>query len=366
MTALLIFFHLSFYSLILKHIIPIGLLCFSHHIIVKIFCQYSNEKYSCCAEKSAIIYIIQKGILLFFLKMITDQNEIHWMGDTMRLILERLTERDVPQLIRLSDSVGWDYDAPEIQTIFTAGQIFGHRNQDGEIVSSAAIIPYSGGLASIGMVIVHPNYRGLGLGKSVTKACIATVRDDVTIMLIATNEGKPLYESLGFQSVSYVKKYICERFIQSNYLFPSHHYEMDLFNEEFFQEIVDLDRQAVGADRDHFLRTRIKQSETCFVIKDSDKKIIGFGLSIKTPANLVLGPIVAPHDDLAIALIDLLSEGHNGKVRIDVPQGKESFFTILEKRGFHKVSQPPIMVLNSDKLPPRNGHLYGIAAQIFG
>jgi predicted GNAT family N-acyltransferase len=284
----------------------------------------------------------------------------------MKYILERLTDRDIPQLIRLSESVGWDYDAPEIQTVLTAGQIFGHRNLKGEIVSSAAIIPYSGGLASIGMVIVHPNYRGLGLGKSVTKACIDMFPDDVTIMLIATNEGKPLYESLGFQTVSYVNKYICDCYNQANKLLSSNYYEIVVFSEEQFPEIVSLDRQAVGADRFHFLRTRIKQSETCYVIKDSDKNIIGFGLSIQTPANLILGPIIAPNDELALALIDRLSEGHEGKLRIDVPKGKESFFPMLEKRGFHKVSQPPIMVLNSDKLPQRNGHLYGIAAQIFG
>jgi hypothetical protein len=38
----------------------------------------------------------------------------------------------------------------------------------------------------------------------------------------------------------------------------------------------------------------------------------------------------------------------------------------LEDSGFEEVSQPPIMIINSDAMPIRNDNLYGIAAQIFG
>ncbi|OQO98791.1 GNAT family N-acetyltransferase, partial [Geobacillus sp. 44B] len=77
---------------------------------------------------------------------------------------------DIPELILLSASVGWDYDEHEIRTMMKSGKIYGHKNEEGKVVSSAAIIPYDTSLASIGMVIVHEEYRGMGLGKIVTRA----------------------------------------------------------------------------------------------------------------------------------------------------------------------------------------------------
>ncbi|WP_205439624.1 hypothetical protein [Peribacillus alkalitolerans] len=42
--------------------------------------------------------------------------------------LESFDETDIPQLISLSDSIGWDYDQHEIRTILSSGRIFGHIN----------------------------------------------------------------------------------------------------------------------------------------------------------------------------------------------------------------------------------------------
>ncbi len=61
-----------------------------------------------------------------------------------------------------------------------------------------------------------------------------------------------------------------------------------------------------------------------------------------------------------------MARNHHGKLKIDVPDGKESFMTILRELGFEKVSNPPAMIKNADEMPLRNNHLFGIAAQIFG
>ena len=123
-----------------------------------------------------------------------------------RVELEQFDKNDILGLRDLSASVGWDYDEQEINTVITSGKIYGHKNAEGKIVSSAAIIPYDTDLASIGMVIVNKDYRGLGLGKKVTQKCIDSVSKETSIMLISTEEGKPLYENLGFKTVDYVHK----------------------------------------------------------------------------------------------------------------------------------------------------------------
>lgn len=280
------------------------------------------------------------------------------------LELVEFNEDDVSGLIELSASVGWDYDEHEIKTIMLSGKVVGHKNAKGKIVSSAAIIMYDAHLASIGMVIVHSNYRGLGLGKKVTQKCIDVAPSDASIMLIATEDGKSLYEKMGFKTVDYVHKYLCDHFTSAQ---PnSNDITIEDFSENDFTEIVKLDKIAFGDRRKSFLHHRINQSEQCVVVKDSKANMIGYGISILGPINLLLGPIVAPDNQTAAIVLDRLAMNHQGKLRIDVPLGHDEFMMLLEKSGFIKVSEPPIMIKNAANMPPRNHKLFAIAAQIFG
>ncbi|RWR04837.1 GNAT family N-acetyltransferase [Siminovitchia fortis] len=276
-----------------------------------------------------------------------------------------LEEWDIPGLIALSASIGWDYDKDEINTVMSSGKIYGHKTKEGKIVSSAAIIPYGPCLASIGMVIVHQDYRGKGLGRKVTQKCLDSVSGDTKVMLIATDEGKPMYESLGFSFTDSVHKYICDNYLtmKSNDTLNA---EIIPMRKEDLSQVVKIDKDAFGEERRTFLINRINQAKESLVVKSSDGTIIGYGLSILGPINLILGPIVAPNHHTASLLIDKLANNHQGKLRIDIPSGNEDFMSHLEKCGFVKVSQPPIMIKNSKQLPPRNKTLYGIAAQVFG
>ncbi|WP_391116773.1 GNAT family N-acetyltransferase [Psychrobacillus sp. L3] len=284
--------------------------------------------------------------------------------DTAKLHLEKLEVIDIPHLIDLSNSVGWDYDQAEIETIMSSGKVYGYKNEIGEIVCSAAIIEYDSKIASIGMVIVRQDYQGVGLGKKATHKCIDSIPNSTTIMLIATEEGKPMYEKMGFSSIDSIQKLICDFYepCVANGL-PNN---IKPFNEKDLTSLIQLDIEAFGDNRRTFLTNRIKQSKEALVMKSSDGKVTGYGLSIAGPVNLILGPIVAPDSETALALVNELVKDHHGKFRIDVPSGNEDFIAQLKKCGFSRVSKPPIMIKNSNELPVRNKTLFGIAAQIFG
>jgi len=272
---------------------------------------------------------------------------------------------DIPGLIALSDSVGWDYDEFEITTVMLSGKIFGHKNAEGKIVSSAAVTTYERNLASIGMVIVHENYRGLGLGKLATQKCIDSVSEHTAIMLVATKDGEPLYKKMGFTTVDYIHKHLADNYSRAKN-FASHEWSLEDFQEPDFAAIVNLDAAAFGDQRSNFLKNRIQQSQRCIVVKDHQANIIGFGMSIAGPINLILGPIVAPDSQTATYILDALAKDHHGKLRMDVPSGHAEFTKFLEQSGFKKANTPPVMILHAEKMPARNNTLFAIAAQIFG
>jgi N-acetylglutamate synthase-like GNAT family acetyltransferase len=285
--------------------------------------------------------------------------------DRVVLKIEQFSNKDISKLIALSSSVGWDYDEREIHTILSSGCIYGHKNTEGKVVSSATIIPYDMNFASIGMVIVHPDYRGLGLGKKVTQTCIDRVSKDKSIMLISTEEGKPLYDRLGFKTVDVIHKFLCEKFIP-NTLDSTKGFTIEHYQTADFRKVKELDAAAFGDQRSTFLLNRIKQCKQCVVVKNHYHEIIGFGLSIQGPVNLILGPIVAPDDHIAISIINALASNHGGNLRIDVPSGHPEFMTFLGTCGFKEVNKPPLMIKNSHAMPKRNKKLFGIAAQVFG
>ncbi|WP_368502640.1 GNAT family N-acetyltransferase (plasmid) [Alkalihalophilus sp. As8PL] len=284
---------------------------------------------------------------------------------TEELNLEKFNDEDIDELIKLSTSVGWDYDSYEIETILSSGAIFGFKNPAGKIVSSAAIIPYNNEIASIGMVIVHKNFRNMGLGRKTTQKCIEFVSSDLPIMLISTDEGKYLYERLGFETKDSISKYLCSKYESARQVKYN-----DLIIEDFkrnhFNKILDLDEGAYGVRRETFLSARIKQCTQCKVVKDINNKIIGFGISVQGPVNLTLGPIVAPDNETAKALIDNLAYNHKGYLRIDITSRNDCLTNFLKKRGFENVSNPPVMIINSDRMPERNNTLWAISAQVFG
>lgn len=287
------------------------------------------------------------------------------MPDTLTH-LHVLSEQDIPGLIHLSASVGWDYNEEEIRTILAIGTIYGHINSDDQLVSCAAVIPYDQNLASIGMVIVHSSCRGMGLGRSLMKACMESVPSDSAIMLIATKEGKPLYEGLGYTTVDTIHKFICKRIPPVDHQQASEPFHTERMTEDDWPAVIELDGLAVGSQRSSFLRTRMKQAKTCLVVRDMDGSIAGFGFAVQGPVNLVTGPIVAKDTPMAIHLLRRLAEGHDGQVRIDVPDGQDDFLSYLAANGFEKVSEPPVMITRASTLPPRSGQYFGIGAQIFG
>ncbi|MDR2996188.1 MAG: GNAT family N-acetyltransferase [Bacillus cereus] len=280
----------------------------------------------------------------------------------LEIKVERLREEQIGDIVALSSYIGWDYNREEIETIFDSGIVYGVWNEREKLIASAAIILYGEKLASIGMVIVHPNYTGRGIGKAITNSCISV---QTPIMLIATDEGKPLYEKLGFRVVSYVSKYICNSYNVNDYCVGNEDYMMN-YEECDLEEIIKLDECAFGTNREGFLTKRIIQSEQCIVVKDKEQNVLGYGLSIQTSENKIIGPVVAKNDEMAMRIVHHLARGHHGKLRMDVPEGKNDFMKELEIAGFKKVNTPPIMMKNSNRLLKRNSELYSIAAQIFG
>lgn len=277
--------------------------------------------------------------------------------------LSVLTKKDVPGLSALCRHAGWPgYDERELGLLLQNGRLFGYKDSEGTLLSCSGIFPY-GSFASLGLVIVQKEFRGAGLGKKMVEACIGELNDTIPIMLIATEQGLPLYQKAGFQQISSIYKYVCDRF------FPhTADSEIDIapFQAKDFQALTKADRAAFGTGRERLLQQLVSGCLECAVAKNKDGRIVGYGLSRQTPDSLRIGPLIAPSRECAALLISKLAHGKQGRIRIDISGEYRCIDPDLAAMGFVRDTESPLMVLRKSLFPKRNGHLVAVTSQGLG
>ena len=85
------------------------------------------------------------------------------------------------------------------------GQGIAALGEDGSLAGTAMVTPF-GETATISLVIVEASLRGRGLGRRLMRAALALCGDRA-VRLIATRDGLPLYETLGFRATHEIRQH---------------------------------------------------------------------------------------------------------------------------------------------------------------
>jgi ribosomal protein S18 acetylase RimI-like enzyme len=117
---------------------------------------------------------------------------------------------------------------------------------DKRIVATTTLLTYGRDLAWVGMVLTHSDYQRQGFARRLVTAALelAAVRGIDCVKLDATDQGRPLYASLGFEDEQPIERW--------------HRTPAPLKCDQKMttaQVSADVDRQAFGADRMRFLST---------------------------------------------------------------------------------------------------------------
>src|SRR4051812_10958260 len=98
----------------------------------------------------------------------------------------------------MGDAFGMDLRAPNVHTL-VAGAPDGTllvAEQDGVLLGTAASIGF-GPTGWLGGITVAPGARGRGLGRDLTLAALEALGPRETVLLLASDLGRPIYDRLG-------------------------------------------------------------------------------------------------------------------------------------------------------------------------
>ncbi|GAK14099.1 GNAT family N-acetyltransferase [Geomicrobium sp. JCM 19039] len=280
--------------------------------------------------------------------------------------VERLTETDVKAIHAFIRDFDWDYSESDVRQILTTGHVFGCKDEKGVLLGCAALITYEKeNIATLGLVMVDPTERGRGLGRQLTVACVDAVPESASTILIATGQGQPLYEKLGFVPVSEVSSYVCQDVGVWGRVDERNHPNIRAYDADDFEAVVRVDERAFGDSRHEFLKRRIAAAKRAFVWIE-DEKVVGYGLSVSARKNVMLGPIVCQNVRQVTDMICSLVHGETGSFRMDTPHFEPELDHWLHNNHFKLYATAQMMVRNGLSSKEEPSTRYAIAAQIFG
>jgi predicted N-acetyltransferase YhbS len=210
--------------------------------------------------------------------------------------------------VHLSRQAGWPHRLEDWQMALALSEGV-VAIEAGRIVGTTMVTAYGSDCATINMVIVDESMRGRGLGRGLMDAALR-IAGDRPLRLVATADGLPLYEKLGFRETGTVLQH---QGIARALAAPA---QTEPATADDIAAIAALDRVAFGADRRDLIAYLAKVGAFA-VVRRSDR-IVGFAALRAFGRGDVIGPVVAANIDDAKALITHFIATRAGQfVRVD-------------------------------------------------
>jgi GNAT superfamily N-acetyltransferase len=287
-----------------------------------------------------------------------------------QVTLRPMTQADIPLGMALKEQAGWNQTARDWEIILEASRggnyvaVIGNKP-----VGTITTISYQARFSWLGMLLVHSDYRGQGIGTQLLKAAIAYAEQQGAIYLDATPAGKPLYQRLGFKEVSELI-----RMLRTGRESPSITVralpQLGTISPEY---IYDYDTPIFGADRRDILSCLYQNTPQygfiCNAVAQSQtySPIIGYCLGRSGSQYEYIGPVVADSIQSAQKIVlTVLQVCGYGNVIMDVPTCNAHWVTWLTELGFVRLREYSRMILGSEHTFGQLEKQFAIAGPEFG
>jgi GNAT superfamily N-acetyltransferase len=247
--------------------------------------------------------------------------------------IRTMCRTDLPRADELRRIAGWnqrpaDWDrflklSPEGCFVAVRGDV---------IAGTVTTICYGREVAWIGMLLVHPEFRGGGIGKALLTRAVGHLQNEKigSIKLDATPAGEGLYRKMGFRDEWALTRYKTTIFGSPGE--PARKVE-DLVNGDSVA-VSELDGEAFGIERPELLESLLKSAQDAVALRDRGK-VQAFGLVRVGSVADYFGPVAARTERAGTEVILELARRSIGRtVYWDIPSANKAATVFAEGLGF--------------------------------
>jgi predicted N-acetyltransferase YhbS len=244
-----------------------------------------------------------------------------------------------PALSLIGRAFGLTVRAPSVHTLVANAQegnlLVAER--DGVLIGTAAYVSF-GRTGWLGGVAVSSEARGAGLGRALTEAALDALGPHETVLLLASDAGRPIYERMGFE----------EEGMYRVFMSPDDAVPSGSFGPLDRDTVLALDARVTGETRALAIDAALDGIESAG------------GVALRPP--WAARPILAPDPGEGAALLAAVLEPG---LRLAVPEANVAAVEALESLGC--VERPGVLRMRrGPAVPWRPTELWGVFSLFFG
>ncbi|TGT68792.1 N-acetyltransferase [bacterium M00.F.Ca.ET.159.01.1.1] len=200
--------------------------------------------------------------------------------------------------VALSRQENWPHRPQDWQMALQLSSGAVALDDQGRVTGTILVTPYGMDCAMINMVIVDRNARGMGLGRRLMEQAFV-LAEDRPLRLVATADGMPLYQKLGFAPSGTILQH------QGSVTQLGAPDGVEAASADDLPEIKVLDRDAYGADREALIDALAERGQ--FAVIRRNGAIEAYAAIRPFGRGEVIGPVIAGNADNAKALISFFA-----------------------------------------------------------
>lgn len=211
--------------------------------------------------------------------------------------------------VALSRQENWPHRPQDWQMALRLSSGVVALDDQGRVTGTILVTPYGADCAMINMVIVDRNVRGKGLGRRLMDQALA-LAGDRPLRLVATTDGMPLYEKLGFVPSGTIRQH------QGTVAALGAPDGVEAAGAGDLPDIKTLDRGAYGADRETLIDALAERGQ--FAVIRRNGAIEAYAAIRPFGRGEVIGPVIAGDAEEAKSLIRFFAASRPGAfLRVD-------------------------------------------------
>lgn len=290
-------------------------------------------------------------------------NDLKVRSTSAETTLRSMHVGDLAAMHGLAQQMSWPHRAEDCAQLLALGAGTVAVDATGLTVGVGLRWSFGRDVGTIGLVLVAPEQQGRGIGRALMTALIADSAAR-TLMLNATAEGRPLYEKLGFVSTGFVRQHQ-GRLVEGSVLPSVPAVPVRRAVPADHAVLCALDAAVFGADRSGLI-SRLLTTGDAWVV-DGAVQPAGFAVLREFGRGRIIGPVVAPSDEEAIALVAAAAKAAPpGVLRIDIPAHAEGLAAWLTAAGLPAIDTVTVMLRGSWPATWKGLQRFGLALQAWG